>query len=84
MKVISKPGTCQRCGSPFTGNPPGHGLCEPCLSQLEAQLTDPSCRSCGGPVCQDCGQRMVLFVPVPWPMAACPNLAAGEGANDGG
>jgi hypothetical protein len=35
---------------------------------LEAQITASDCQTCGGPVCADCGQRIALAVPVPWPM----------------
>jgi DNA-directed RNA polymerase subunit RPC12/RpoP len=75
MKLASTSWSCARCGAAFVSTPPEHGLCEQCTGQLESQLTGSSCPACGGPTCTDCGQRMVLFVPVPWPLAACQNTA---------
>jgi hypothetical protein len=68
MKLISTSWSCDRCGAAFIGIPPEHGLCEDCLNVLEAQMSAPTCPACGGPVCVDCGQRLVLAVPVPWPL----------------
>jgi hypothetical protein len=84
MDLISTSWSCQRCGAAFISTPPDHGLCSDCLILLESQLAAPSCPSCGGPVCAECGQRVVLFVPVPWPLAACPNLAGEVTSSDGG
>ena len=68
MDLISTSWSCDRCGAAFIGIRPEHGLCEDCLNVLEAQITAPTCPSCSGPVCVDCGQRLVLAVPVPWPL----------------
>jgi len=70
MDLISTSWSCVRCGAAFLSIPPEHGLCEDCLAVLEAQITVPNCPACGGPVCIDCGQRIVLAVPVPWPLTA--------------
>jgi len=80
MDLISTSWACTRCGAAFIGIPPEHGLCEDCLNVLEAQITAPTCSECGGPVCVDCGQRIVLAVPVPWPFTlhlASPQPAQG-------
>jgi hypothetical protein len=89
MDLISTSWSCDRCGAAFIGIPPEHGLCEDCLNVLEAQITAPTCPDCGGPVCVDCGQRLVLAVPVPWPLtihSVKPQPAqSAEGVNgDGG
>jgi hypothetical protein len=89
MDLISTSWSCDRCGAAFIGIPPEHGLCEDCLNVLEAQITAPTCPDCGGPVCVDCGQRLVLAVPVPWPltihMAGPQPAQSAEGVNgDGG
>jgi hypothetical protein len=60
--------SCARCGAGVIGIPPEHSLCEDCVAVLEAQITASDCQTCGGPVCADCGQRIALAVPVPWPM----------------
>jgi DNA-directed RNA polymerase subunit RPC12/RpoP len=74
MELISTSWSCARCGAAFISIPPEHGLCEDCLAVLEAQITAPDCPTCGGPVCIDCGQRMVLAVLVPcrWPPPSPP------------
>jgi hypothetical protein len=89
MELISTPWSCARCGAAFISIPPEHGLCEDCLAVLEAQITAPDCPACGGPVCIDCGQRVVLAVPVPWPLATHPVATqpaptAEEVSGDGG
>jgi len=70
MTVVSTSWSCWRCGAAFISTPPEHGLCDDCLALAGAQLVAPSCPCCGGPICPDCGQRMVLAVPVPWPPTA--------------
>ena len=86
MELISTSWSCARCGAAFISIPPEHGLCEDCLAVLEAQITAPDCPTCGGPVCIDCGQRIVLAVPVPWPLAThpIPTQPAEEVSGDGG
>ena len=73
MNLISTSWSCQRCGAAFISTPPEHGLCDQCLADLEAlarlaPIAAQPCPACGGPVCADCGQRIALAVPVPWPM----------------
>ena len=73
MNLISTSWSCQRCGAAYISTPPEHGLCGPCLDDLEAvaqvSLSESvSCPSCGGPVCPDCGDAMAtVLVPVPVP-----------------
>jgi hypothetical protein len=68
MNLTSTPWACARCGAGFDSTPPEHGLCDDCVTILEAQIIAPDCPTCGGPVCADCGQRIALAVPIPWPM----------------
>jgi hypothetical protein len=69
---------CGRCGDAFTGTPPEHGLCAPCIADLDIPLdyqplaaltvgaVPGACPTCGGPVCADCGKALVAFSPA-WP-----------------
>ena len=36
MNLISTSWSCQRCGAAFISTPPEHGLCDQCLTDLEA------------------------------------------------
>jgi hypothetical protein len=75
MDLISTSWTCRRCGAPHVGTPPEHGLCEDCLRDAPCTCAHPrtinicpdalpTCHACGGPVCPDCGQRLIMLVPV--------------------
>jgi hypothetical protein len=67
--------TCQKCGNGYTSTPPDSGICETCTSQAlctcpRAETVQacpdllPLCNECGGPLCPDCGQRLLLLIPV--------------------
>ena len=76
MNLISTSWSCQRCGAAYISTPPGHGLCDQCIDDLEALAPaslsqSGTCPSCGGPVCPDCGDAMAtVLVPVPLPAPA--------------
>jgi hypothetical protein len=92
MNLISTSWTCQRCGGAFISTPPESGLCEDCVRQGPCTCPHPqtadvcpdalvTCAECGGPVCPDCGQRLLLLVPV----ASYTQLVDGaEVSGDGG
>ena len=70
MDLISTSWTCLRCGAAFISTPPEHGLCDQCISDLEAiarlaPARQPALPACGGPVCADCGKALVTLVPIP-------------------
>ena len=73
MNLISTSWSCQRCGAAYISTPPGHGLCDQCVEDLDALAQaslsqSVSCPSCGGPVCPECGDAMAtVLVPVPVP-----------------
>ena len=67
MELISTSWTCLRCGDAYLGPPPEHGLCDRCVAELDtliklAPLASQPCPVCGGPVCTDCGQRLVPVI----------------------
>jgi hypothetical protein len=75
MNLISTSWTCQKCGSGYSGTPPDSGICEACTRQAPCTCPRPetteacpdalvTCAECGGPVCPDCGQRLLLLIPV--------------------
>jgi hypothetical protein len=75
MTLTSTSWRCHRCGGTCIGDPPWYGLCDQCLSDLQALAMESlpetvSCPSCGGPVCPDCGDAMPILVPVPAPTDA--------------
>jgi hypothetical protein len=85
MNLISTSWSCQRCGAAFISTPPQHGLCEQCVTDLEAlaRLVVPApqpCPACGGPVCADCGKALIVLTPLG---SELPQLA-GEVSCDGG
>jgi hypothetical protein len=71
MNLISTSWSCWRCGAAFTGTPPEHGLCDDCRTapdgpapSLPPGFAVPAlepCLACGGPVCADCGQALILL-----------------------
>ena len=68
MNLISTSWSCARCGAAFISTPPDHGLCDQCLDELEALLqlapiASQPCPMCGGPVCADCGNALIVLVP---------------------
>jgi hypothetical protein len=71
MNLISTSWSCARCDGVFIGStPPEHGLCDPCIRDLEilarlAPVANEPCPTCGGPVCADCGKALVTLVPIP-------------------
>ncbi len=85
MNLISTSWSCTRCGDAFISTPPEHGLCDQCISDLEAlaRLVIPalqSCSECGGPVCADCGKALILLIPLGSGLLQ----PAGEVSGDGG
>ena len=85
MKLISTSWSCARCGGAFISTPPEHGLCDPCLDELEALLqlapiASQPCALCGGPVCADCGKALITLLP----SGPGPGEPAGEVTGDGG
>jgi hypothetical protein len=86
--IVSTLWTCQGCGGAFISTPPDSGLCDECLRDSLCTCARPqtltacpdalnTCAECGGPVCPDCGQRLLLLVPV----AEYINLASSQEAN---
>jgi hypothetical protein len=70
MDLISTSWNCLRCGAAYISTPPDTGLCDQCISDLEAiarlaPLASQPCPVCGGPVCADCGKALVTLVPIP-------------------
>ena len=85
MNLISTSWSCARCGAAFISAPPETGLCDQCLSDLEAltrlaRIAHQPCPTCGGPVCADCGQALIVLTPG---NAGLPH-PGGEVSSDGG
>jgi len=86
MNMISTSWSCTRCGAAFISTPPDHGLCDQCIADLEALarlavLAPRPCPACGGPVCADCGQALIVLTPIGLAGLTEP---AGEVSGDGG
>ena len=80
MELIRISWRCQRCGGTFICDPPEHRLCGQCLDELEtltriALAETLPCPSCGGPVCRDCGDALIVVIPA-FPPANTDDLAA--------
>jgi hypothetical protein len=75
MNLTSTSWRCLRCGGTVICDPPGHRLCGQCLEDLEtlaraAVAETLPCPSCGGPVCRDCGDALIVVVPAALPAAS--------------
>ncbi len=73
MNLISTSWSCARCGAAFICTPPEHGLCDQCLTDLEAlarlaPIANQPCPLCGGPVCADCGKALIALPSPSLPM----------------
>ena len=70
MDLTSTSWTCLRCGAAYISTPPDTGLCDQCVSDLEAifrfaPLASQPCPLCGGPVCADCGKALITLASLP-------------------